>query len=99
MTPSISKLALAALASLACVAAQADEVSAAEEAMATKWAEGVDMDRDHLVSRAEVLAIVEKAFAAADRKKTGKLDMKQLATMLREFDPRTATAKHRVATQ
>lgn len=56
--------------------------------MATKWAEGVDMDKDHLVSRAEVLAIVEKAFAAADAKKMGKLDMKQLAVMLREFDPR-----------
>lgn len=84
---------------MACIAAQAapNEVSAAEEDMATKWAEGVDMDEDHLVSRAEVLAIVEKVFAAAAHKKMGKLDMKQPAVMLREFDPGAAGARSVVA--
>ena len=94
-----SKFLPAIVASIVCAAAQAapNEVSAADEAMATNWAEGVDMDKDHMVSRAEVLAIVEKAFAAADQNKTGKLDMKQLAMMLREFDPRAAGVRSSAA--
>jgi hypothetical protein len=31
---------------------------------------------------------IERAFSAADTRKAGKLDMKQTAVMLREFDPR-----------
>jgi hypothetical protein len=85
---SILGSALAAAALCTATQATAGEVTAADEAMVTKWAQGVDKDQDHLLSKAEVLALVERAFAAADARKTGKLDMKQVAVMLREFDPR-----------
>jgi hypothetical protein len=55
--------------------------------MVTNWAQSIDKDQDHLLSKAEVPALVERAFAAADAGKTGKLEMKQVALMLREFDP------------
>ena len=95
----IPTLGLATLATMLLIAVpvMAAEVTAAEEGMATKWAQNVDTDKDHLVSKSEVIAIVEKAFAAADAKKTGKLDMKQLAVMLREFDPRATGERRRDA--
>ncbi len=80
--------ALAAALLFTATQAVAGGVTAAEEEMVTKWAQGIDKDQDHLLSKAEVLALVERAFAAADTKKAGKLDMKQVAVMLREFDPR-----------
>ena len=100
MNRSISYRGLAATASLFLLTsahAADNEVSAAEEKMATQWAQSVDTNKDHLVSRAEVLAIVERAFAAADAKKTGNLDMKQLAKMLREFDPRAVGVRSTLA--
>jgi len=90
MKHSISSVGLAALAALfvASPAAAANDVTNGEEDMVTKWAQRLDMNQDHLISKAEVLALVERAFAAADTRKAGKLDMKQTAVMLREFDPR-----------
>ncbi len=91
MNHSTSRWGLAATATLFLLTsahAAGNEVSAAEEKMATQWAQSVDTDKDHLVSKAEVMAICERAFAAADNKKAGTLDMKQLAMMLRDFDPR-----------
>jgi len=77
--------------------AAAGDVTAAEEAMVTKWAQSADKDQDHLLSKAEVLALVERAFAATDTKKAGKLDMKQVASMLREFDPRAEGVRPQLA--
>jgi hypothetical protein len=86
---------LAALATACCLPASlhAAEPSAAEVDLATRWAQAGDSDKDHLLSKAEVLALVEKAFADADARKAGKLDMKQVAMMLREFDPRASGVK------
>ena len=77
----------------AATASFAAEVSAADLKMASQWAQGGDTDKDHMLSKAEVLALVEKAFANADSNKSGKLDMKQVAMMLREFDPRAASVR------
>ena len=90
MKHSISIIGLATLAAmfLAPPAAVANEVTSAEVHMVTTWAQSIDKNQDHQLSKAEVLALVERAFASADTKKAGKLDMKQTAIMLREFDPR-----------
>lgn len=86
-------LAALALASFCAAPAWAADVSAEELDRATRWAQGGDLDKDHQLSKAEVLALIDKAFADADTRKTGKLDMKQVAMMLREFDPRASSVR------
>ena len=81
MKHSISIIGLATLAAMF-------PATPAAVAMVTTWAQSIDKNQDHQLSKAEVLALVERAFASADTKKAGKLDMKQTAIMLREFDPR-----------
>lgn len=44
-----------------------------------------DMDKDGMVSKAEMLKHVEKMFDKMDAKKTGKLDKKQIEVFLKEF--------------
>lgn len=86
-------LAALTLASVFAVPAQAADVSVEELDRATRWAQGGDVDKDHHLSKAEVLALIDKAFADADKRKAGKLDMKQVAMMLREFDPRANSVR------
>ena len=42
-----------------------------------------DADKDGMVSKAEVMKMVEKSFDKADKKKTGKLDKKQAEEFLK----------------
>jgi len=44
-----------------------------------------DMDRDGMMSRAEMHAHMDKMFDKMDTKKTGKLDTKQTDAFLKEF--------------
>ena len=42
-----------------------------------------DSDKDGMISKAEVMKMVEKSFDKADKKKTGKLDKKQADEFLK----------------
>jgi Ca2+-binding EF-hand superfamily protein len=42
-----------------------------------------DTDKDGMVSKAEAMKMIEKAFDKADAKKQGKLDKKQVETFLK----------------
>ena len=44
-----------------------------------------DTDKDGMMSKQEVMKIVEKAFDKADANKRGKLDMKQLEQFLKDL--------------
>jgi hypothetical protein len=86
-------LAVAVVSFSSAAAVHAAAPSTTEVDLATRWSQAIDSDKDHLLSKAEVIALVEKAFADADARKSGKLDMKQVAMMLREFDPRANAVK------
>ncbi len=45
-----------------------------------------DMDHDGMMSKAEMLAHMEKMFDKMDTKKTGKLDKKQTELFLKQFN-------------
>ena len=45
-----------------------------------------DMDHDGMMSKAEMLAHMEKMFDKIDTKKTGKLDKKQTEQFLKQFN-------------
>ena len=45
-----------------------------------------DMDHDGMMSKAEMVAHMEKMFDKMDTKKTGKLDKKQTELFLKEFN-------------
>lgn len=45
-----------------------------------------DMDHDGMMSKSEMLAHMEKMFDKMDTKKTGKLDKKQSALFLKQFN-------------
>ena len=45
-----------------------------------------DMDKDGMMSKAEMLAHMEKMFDKMDTKKTGKLDKKQTERFLKQFN-------------
>ena len=44
-----------------------------------------DTDKDGMVSKAEMMKMVEKAWAKADSKKTGKIDKNQAELFLKEL--------------
>ena len=48
-----------------------------------KFVTNCDSDKDGMVSKAEVMKMVEKSFDKADTKKTGKLDKKQTEEFLK----------------
>ena len=75
-------LAVAALAAaFAAPAAQAAEESFGE----SQFVKMCDVDKDGMVSKAEVMKAVEKTFDKADSKKEGRLDRKQVEFFLREL--------------
>ncbi len=73
-------LAAAALTSLAFAVPTA---YADDTANANNFVKMCDADKDGMVSKAEAMKMVEKAFAKADTKKTGKLDKKQVEVFLK----------------
>ena len=48
-----------------------------------------DMDKDGMVSKAEMMKHMEKMFDKMDTKKTGKLDKNQTAKFLKQFNAPT----------
>jgi len=61
-------------------------VQAAEEAInADKFVKMCDTDKDGMVSKAEVMKMVDKMFDKHDTKKMGKLDKKQAEAFLMEL--------------
>ena len=81
---SLSKaLALAAFSAAAMIA---PAVHAAEETMdAGRFVTMCDTDKDGMVSKAEMMKMVEKMFDKHDTKKMGKLDKKQAEAFLTEL--------------
>ncbi len=51
-----------------------------------KFMKECDMDHDGMMSKAEMLAHMEKMFDKMDTKKTGKLNKKQTEIFLKEFN-------------
>ncbi len=56
-----------------------------DEVNADKFAAMCDTDKDGMVSKAEVMKMVEKMYDKHDTKKMGKLDKKQAEAFLREL--------------
>jgi Ca2+-binding EF-hand superfamily protein len=68
--------------------ARADDPTELLEKKAAKWAEMCDTNKDGMVSKAEMMKMVEKAWAKADPKNAGRLDKKQVMMFMKEFqDP------------
>jgi Ca2+-binding EF-hand superfamily protein len=86
-----SKLFLAATAACLLFATQiarADDPTELLEKKAAQWAAMCDANKDGMVSKAEMMKMVEKAWAKADPKNTGRLDKKQVMMFMKEFqDP------------
>jgi Ni/Co efflux regulator RcnB len=77
---SISKtLAIAAIAA----GAMALPAYAGDNMDASHFITNCDTDKDGMVSKAEMMKMVEKAFEKADKKKAGKLDKKQAEDFLK----------------
>jgi hypothetical protein len=75
-----------ALAAFTATVAMAPAVQAAEETMdADRFVKMCDADKDGMVSKAEVMKMVEKMFDKHDTKKMGKLDKKQTEAFLKEL--------------
>ena len=80
---SLSKMmAAAAMAAAVCAAPLA---YAGEDVNPDGFVKMCDMDKDGMVSKAEVMKAVEKMFDKADTKKMGKLDKKQVEIFLKEL--------------
>jgi hypothetical protein len=75
-----------AAATMAAALASAPAVFAAkEDEGADKFVKMCDMDKDGMVSKAEVMKAVEKMFDKQDTKKMGKLDRQQLEQFLADL--------------
>lgn len=76
--------ALAVAAAIACTMALPS--AHAEGSMdAEKFTKMCDMDKDGMVSKKEMMDMMEKMFDKHDAKKTGKLDKKQVDAFLKEL--------------
>ncbi len=75
-----------AIAAMAAALFAAPAVQAAGESMdANQFVKMCDTDKDGMVSKAEVMKMVEKMFDKQDTKKMGKLDKKQVEFFLQEL--------------
>ena len=75
-----------AIAAMAAAMFAAPVVQAAGESMdADHFVKMCDTDKDGMVSKAEVMKMVEKMFDKQDKKKMGKLDKKQVEFFLQEL--------------
>ena len=83
---SFSKRSLATAAVIAALAAPAAHAYAEREDLNfDAFVKMCDADKDGMVSKAEVMKQVEKMFDKHDKKKTGKLDKKQVEFFLQEL--------------
>lgn len=80
-------LAIAAMSAafLAPVASVAQTAAAGESMDANQFVKMCDTDKDGMVSKAEMMKMVEKMFDKQDKKKMGKLDKKQVEFFLQEL--------------
>ncbi|MDQ3027983.1 MAG: hypothetical protein M3R58_15965 [Pseudomonadota bacterium] len=74
---------LAAATMAAMLAAPA--VQAREDMDADKFVKMCDADKDGMVSKAEMMKMMEKMFDKQDTKKMGKIDKKQVDAFLKDF--------------
>jgi hypothetical protein len=79
----LTKTLVAAAMSAAIVAAPM--AFAQETADADKFVKMCDMDKDGMLSKAEVMKMVEKMYDKHDAKKMGKLDKKQVEAFLKDL--------------
>jgi hypothetical protein len=77
-------LTVAALAA-ALMAAPAAFAGAGESMDADKFVKQCDSDKDGMVSKSELMKMVEKTFEKADKKRMGKLDKAQVDWFLKEL--------------
>lgn len=77
------KLKHTAAAALTALAFAVPTAYADDTANANNFVKACDADKDGMVSKAEVMKMVEKAFDKADGKKAGKLDKKQVEGFLK----------------
>ena len=79
----VSKLlAITAMAAAFCAAPLAQ---AGDDINADAFVKMCDVDKDGMVSKAEVMKMVEKMYDKQDTKKMGKLDKKQVEAFLKEL--------------
>jgi len=76
--------ALAAVAVVACTMVL-PTAQAGDNMDAQKFITMCDKDKDGMLSKAEVMKMMEQAFDKQDAKKTGKLDKKQVEAFLKEI--------------
>lgn len=80
-------LAAAAASLLLSLPAYAAEATAVDEKRSAQLHALCDADKDGMVSKAELMAHVEKAWNKADSAKKGMLDKKQVGLFMANFDP------------
>ena len=72
-------------AALAAALMTAPVVFAGDSTDPDKFVKMCDTDKDGMVSKAELMKMVEKTFEKADKKKMGKLDKSQVEWFLKEL--------------
>ncbi len=78
-------LALAALAAALLAAPAAHAYPESDDLIFAEFVTMCDTDKDGMVSKAEMMKMVEKMFDKQDKKKMGKLDKKQVEFFLQEL--------------
>ena len=81
----ITKLATSIFAASLLIAPAAFAVDKSHKMNMDEFMKSCDMDKDGMMSKAEMLAHMEKMFDKMDTKKTGKLDKKQSEIFLKQF--------------
>jgi len=74
-----------AIAAVTCGALALPAAHAREDSDADKFVKMCDMDKDGMVSKAEMMKHVEKMFDKHDTKKAGKIDKRQVEFFLQEL--------------
>ncbi len=74
-----------AVAALSCTAFALPVAHAREDMDADKFVKMCDEDKDGMVSKAEMMKMMEKMFDKQDSKKTGKIDKKQVDLFLKDL--------------
>ena len=87
----ITKLATSIFAASLLIAPAAFAVDKSHKMNMDEFMKSCDMDKDGMMSKAEMLAHMEKMFDKMDTKKTGKLDKKQSEIFLKQFTAPSAS--------
>ncbi len=80
-----SMVAMSLLAAPAVIAAQHGKADGKKMMNMEEFMKSCDMDHDGMMSKAEMLAHMEKMFDKIDKRKSGKLDKKQTEEFLKQF--------------